>query len=338
MTHGKLAKVTTHKTGDSTPTRRVSAANDQWPEQLAVRIARFYYELGMTQQQIASELGIGRARVIKLLAEARERGIVTISINSPLVENVVLADALKDKFNLSSAEVCLVQADSEQMLAQQIGSAAGDYVLTFIKDNMNLSVGWGVTLKELVSGMRKHPTNNVTVVSLLGSLIRKSTMVRFEAGTDMAERLDAECHYLPAPIVCDSESTREILESQPMFRELREMALSSDVAVVSIGGLDSATIRQVGLVSDAEFRSVKANGAIGNFLGYYIDSEGAIVDHPVNQRVIGVSGEQFNTIPKRIMISGGDNKVSALLAVLNQGWITDLATDADTARALLESA
>ena len=59
--------------------------SSDWPEQLAVRVARCYYELGMTQQEIAAFAGIGRARVIRLLAEARDKGLVTIHINSCLL-------------------------------------------------------------------------------------------------------------------------------------------------------------------------------------------------------------------------------------------------------------
>ncbi len=310
----------------------------EWPEQLAVRIARYYYELGLTQQQIAAELGIGRARVIKLLAEARERGVVTISINSPLVENLNLADGLVKRFQLVNADVCLVQADDEQMLARQIGAVAGDYLLPLINDNMTISVGWGMTLRELVMQFDRRITDNVSVVSLLGSLTRMSSVARFEATTELAERLGAECHYLAAPIICDSKATREVLMSQPMLKEIHRMGLTSDLAIVSIGGLDSATIRKVEMVNDTDFLSVQGRGAIGNFLGYYIDDKAAIVDHPINRRIIGISGQQFRKIPRRVMISGGPNKVAALLAVLNDGLITDLVTDAQTAHALLDSA
>ncbi|MBX2883917.1 MAG: sugar-binding transcriptional regulator [Granulosicoccus sp.] len=310
-------------------------SGDEWPEQLAVRIARCYYELGMTQQQIAEELGIGRARVIRLLAEARERGVVTISINSPLTENLDLAERLVNRFNLESAEVCLAQTHDELTLAQQLGAAAGDYIWRFIDDNMTISVGWGMTLKELVKQLDKRDTQNVSVVSLLGSLTRMSSVSRFEATTEFAEILGAECHYLTAPIVCDSKQTREHLVSQSMFEEVRHMGLSSDLAIVSIGGLDSATIRKVDMVSDADFISVRKKGAIGNFLGYYIDDRADIVAHPINERIIGISGEQFRNIPRRIMISGGLNKVTALNAVLEEGLLTDIVTDSKTAKALL---
>lgn len=143
-----MRKKTLGKTGLVAGNDQISGRNgpnnDGWPEQLAVSIARYYYELGLTQQQISAKLGIGRARVIRLLAEARERGVVTISINSPLVENLDLAEALVKRFNLDSADVCLVQTKDELKLARQIGAAAGEYVLRAINNNMRVSVGWGV--------------------------------------------------------------------------------------------------------------------------------------------------------------------------------------------------
>jgi DNA-binding transcriptional regulator LsrR (DeoR family) len=91
----------------------------------------------------------------------------------------------------------------------------------------------------------------------------------------------------------------------------------------------------VDLISDAEFRSVMKKGAIGNFLGYYIDDQAAIVKHSINERIIGITGEVFKGIPRRVMVSGGNNKVKALKAVLEQGLVTELVTDQQTARALL---
>ena len=177
---------------------------------------------------------------------------------------------------------------------------------------------------------------DVSVVALLGSLTRRSSMNRFEASTALAARLDAECLYLPSPIVCDSEESRRIIVSQPMFKDIHRRALKADLAVVSVGGLDSATIRAVELVTEREFRSVRRAGAVGNFLGYYIDERADIVTHPLNERIIGIDGKTFKRIPERIMISAGENKVRALHAVLDRGLVTGLVTDQATARALLE--
>lgn len=310
--------------------------HDEWPEQLAVRIARCYYDLGMTQQQIAQTLCISRARVIRLLSECREKGVVSIRINSPLLENLELADALAQRYKLNAADVCLSNASDEIQLAQQVGRAAGEVVLRHINDDITIGLGWGVTLKEMVGQLDYSPRKNVSVVALLGSLTRRSSITRFEATTQLASRLDAECLYLPAPIVCDSANTRQLLEEQPLFKDIHRRALKADLAIVSIGGMDSATIRQVGLVNSREYNSIRKSGAIGNFLGFYIDSEGALVDHSINERIIGIPGGVFKHIPKRLMISAGLNKVGALKAVLSQGYVSDFVTDQETAKALLE--
>jgi len=165
---------------------------------------------------------------------------------------------------------------------------------------------------------------------------QRSTVTRFEATTQLASRLDAECLYLPAPIVCDSANTRQLLEEQPLFKDIYKRALTADLAIVSCGGLDSATIRQVGLVNTREYNDVRKAGAIGNFLGFYIDQFGVLVKHPINERIIGIEGSVFKRIPTRIMISAGINKCEALKAVLTQGFITDLITDQETAKVLLE--
>ncbi len=315
--------------------QRFGASDDDWPEQLAVRVARCYYELGMTQLEIATSLSIGRARVIRLLAEARERGVVSITIHSPLLENEVLIDELRQRYDLLMADVCMSRATDEHALAQQIAAAACLSVRPFLIDDITIGLGWGITLQAFATQLKPTARRGVSVAALLGSLTRRSTMTRFEATTALAARLDAECLYLPAPIVCDSEDSRRVLIEQPMFRNIQKVALKADLALVSIGGLDSATIRAVGLINDREFKRLQKRNAIGNFLGYYIDADGGIIDCAMNRRIIGIPGERFRRIPRRILISGGESKVDAMHAVLAQGFINGLVTDQQTARALL---
>jgi len=311
------------------------------PEQLAVRISYCYYQLGMTQQAIAAALGIGRARVIRLLADARRNGLVTITINSPLLENVELAERLAERYALDFAEVCLSASDhgappDEQTLARHVATGACDVVGRRLSEGMTIGLGWGVTLQAFAEQFDARVMRGVSVVALLGSLTRRSSMARYEASTMLAAKLGAECLYLPSPIVCDSAESRLIITGQPLFREIQQRAIDADLAIVSIGGLDSATIRAVGLVSDREFESVLRAGAVGNFLGYYIDAHAEIVDHPINERIVGIDGKTFMRIPERIMISAGVSKAQALHTVLTHGLCTGLVTDQSTARALLD--
>ncbi len=174
------------------------------------------------------------------------------------------------------------------------------------------------------------------MVATLGSLTRRSSIDAFEAATVVARRLGAECFYMPGPLICDSEEGRNTLLAQPLAREVLDRARSADIAVLSAGGLDSGTIRRVGLVTDEEFASVVEAGAIGNFVGHYIDARAEVVDHPLNRRVFGIRPDELRVIPRRVMVSGGPTKVPALRAILAAGLVTEFVTDQESARALLK--
>lgn len=205
-----------------------------------------------------------------------------------------------------------------------------------LRSDMTIGVGWGVTLKAFAEAMPNMPLEHAAVVAMLGSLTRRSSIDEFEAATILAARLGAECFYMPGPLVCDSEESRDTLINQPMMQEVFSRAHMADIAILSVGGLDSGTIRRVHFVDDDDFAAVREAGAIGNFLGHYIDDEARVIDHAVNRRVIGVNPEALARIPERIMVSGGAAKHLALKAILSAGLVTGLVTDLVTARWLLE--
>ncbi len=148
-------------------------AAESWPEQLAVRIAWSYYVLGLTQQEIAARLGLNRVRVNRLLGEARRRGIVRISIHSKLAENVELEQGLIERFGLREAEVVLGLTD-EIELAEILGLSACATVARRLRDGMTVGVGWGTTLKAFALAMPEMFLRDVAVVSMVGSLTRRS--------------------------------------------------------------------------------------------------------------------------------------------------------------------
>lgn len=333
-----------------------------WPEQLAVRVAWSYHILGLTQQQVAARLGLTRVRVNRLLAEARERGIVRVTITSALAANAELEERLIARFGLRAARVVLGPADegddagapgdepggdgagsaaqgpgaAELRLAAVLGAAGAELLAARLRDGMTVGVGWGITLKALAASAQARPFRGAAVVALLGSLNRRSAIDAYEATTLLATKLAAECYYLPGPLICDEAEARETLLRQPFIGEVRARARAADLAVLSIGGIGGGTVRQVGLIGEAELAELRAAGAVGNFLGHYIDAGAALVRHPVNARVIGMEPGEILQIPERLMVSGGPDKITALGAVLRAGLVTDLVTDRATAAALLD--
>lgn len=86
--------------------------------ELAYRAARLYYLEGLTQQQIASRLGISRSKVSRLLTYAWKVGMVEIRLKVPGTRSEkFLSDSLKELLGLK--EVVVAQAterDEEHIL------------------------------------------------------------------------------------------------------------------------------------------------------------------------------------------------------------------------------
>jgi dihydroxyacetone kinase-like protein len=81
-----------------------------------------YYEDGMTQGEIAEAMGVSRATVNSYLADAREKGIVNISIEPARLASLTIAQELKRHFGLAD---CLVvpNDDDSRPLIGRLGSS-----------------------------------------------------------------------------------------------------------------------------------------------------------------------------------------------------------------------
>ena len=82
-----------------------------------------YYQEGLTQGDIATQMGVSRASVNAYLADARTRGIVSIEIDPERFRALSLAQAMQDHFGLTD---CLVipSEGGDSPLIDRLGAAA----------------------------------------------------------------------------------------------------------------------------------------------------------------------------------------------------------------------
>src|SRR5512146_2920229 len=80
---------------------------------LLVRVARMYYGMNLTQEQIGSRLGLSRFKVGRLLDRAGRESIVRIEVVHPVARLVDLEDALVARFGLRAAVVADVAAGGD---------------------------------------------------------------------------------------------------------------------------------------------------------------------------------------------------------------------------------
>lgn len=92
-----------------------------------IRVSQMYYDEGLNQSQIAGEVGYSRSSVSRMLTEARETGIVQITIGHPLQRLQSLEENLRDKYGLKTVRVAYSYDDNiASMLVPQLCGAAAD--------------------------------------------------------------------------------------------------------------------------------------------------------------------------------------------------------------------
>jgi DNA-binding transcriptional regulator LsrR (DeoR family) len=294
-----------------------------------------YYVEGMTQEQIARFMNISRAKVIRLLASARDNGIVRIRIEDRASEQIALERQLVAAFGLADAVVVPAPAD-EAEITTVVGHAAGTYLTDQIKDGMSIGVGWGATLHMSLKALGGQPCQRLSVVSLLGGMTHSRAVNPSAVARRIADAFGADCYQLTAPVMVADETVRAALWSEPGLRELLERARRVDLALVSVGDVsEEATLFRQGLLPRSALASLQAAGAVGDVLCHFIDAGGKVVDHPVNRRVVAVDLDDLRRVPRIVVAAGGRRKVAAIRAALKGTGAGVLITEEGAARGLL---
>jgi deoxyribonucleoside regulator len=299
------------------------------------RVAHQYYVLGLTQADIAKRLGITRFKAHRMLAQARERGMVRVELNVSSASRLALEDRLAERFGLHAAYVCPSDSTPEVPLSTVIGHYAASVAAPLIQDDMTIAVSWGATLRALAMALEPVAAQNLSVVPLLGSLATRSNIDRYEASSLLAQRLNAECFYLPGPILCDSAETKAAIDAQPVIRETLRKARAAGLALLSIGGTTMSSLFDSGVLTAEQRDSALAAGAVGNLLGRFIGRNGRQIEHPLNHLCLGIGPEEVRSVPVRMLCAGGPNKIAAIAGGLRAGVATLLVTDETTGNALL---
>ncbi|HKU87663.1 MAG TPA: sugar-binding domain-containing protein [Casimicrobiaceae bacterium] len=301
----------------------------------AVRAAWLYYVEGLTQEAIASSMRVSRAKVIRLLAAARDSGVVRIRIDGKGGEQIALEQQLIGALGLAEAVVAPSPVDPAATAAI-VGEAAGIYMADRVRDGMAIGVGWGQTLSMSLKAIGAQPRERLAVISLLGGMTHSRAINPSAVARRMADAFGAECYQLTAPVFVASERTRAALWKEPGLEDLVERARRVELALVSVGDLaKDATLFREGLLPRSELATLRAAAAVGDVLCQFVDAEGRVVDHPVNRRVVAVNLSDLRRVPAIVLAAGGARKAAAIRAALRATGARVLITDEAAARALL---
>ena len=312
---------------------------------IIVRAAWLYHVGGLTQEEVAGRLGVHRTRVARLLAEARERGLVSVSINHEAVRDLAVESAIANRYGLDLCQVTpamgdaadAVPAAAQAAIARRaVGSAAANLLKGRLMGGRPVTVGvsWGRTLEQMALHLSGVQNAQARFVSLMGSLTRNSASNPFEVVQALAARTGGEGYFLPVPFIADSAADRAVLMSQCTVAEVLSIAEAADLYLISVGELEETSfLRQQAMLSAADLRSVRARGAVADSLGRLFDNRGAAVDHELTRRTLALDFERLRQRDV-VLLAGGLQKVAAVDALLRTGVVRGLVIDGDAAKAL----
>ena len=306
---------------------------------LIYKIASLYFEDNLTQQQIAQKMGISRIKVSRMLQQARSNGIVEISLNKPQQNYTEEEKSIASKWNLNEVILSAPDYSSNEDLLKQLGVSASEYAIRILDGNETVSLAWGSTLSAFVQNFPKLEFPEIKIVQMIGGLGSPEAEVH---SSDLVRRLSDKTggigRILSAPGVVSSSAVKKGLLEDPHIKETLALAASADIAFVGIGTAapDSILMSQGEILPVDTLKEIKASGAVGDISLRFFDSSGDLINHPVNDRIIGINDLEIQKIPRVIAIAGGQGKYEAIKGALKSGLLDVLITDYETGMKLIE--
>ena len=307
---------------------------------LLAKVASFYYEKNLTQAEIARRLDISRPQVSRLLAEARQEGVVEITIHHPKDKYISLKQDLLDRFCLQEVLIVASTHLGYTQLTEKLGTLAARHLEELLQDDMVVGISWNTGVYQVVNALQAAQQKKVTVVQLTGAA--GSSINPLIDGPDLtrwlAQTLGGQYKYLHAPLLVENPATREALLQDRTIREHMDLFEQMDMALIGIGGLSPAlsSLLLAGYVTKAELREIVRQGAVGDICAYHYDLHGQILPLALHDRLIGVNLDTLKRTPYLIAVGGGIDKSTAVLGALRLGGIDCLVTDEIAARAVLK--
>ncbi|MEO3805199.1 sugar-binding domain-containing protein [Nonomuraea sp. B1E8] len=314
----------------------VPADYDDQLYEVAIR----YYEGGETQEQIAHALHLTRWKVGRMLAEARQAGIVRIEVLHPRSRVRALEQSLKERCGLRDAVVVAGGGNSgAEDLRDRVAAAGADHLMAMRPTPRLIGVSWGRTLDRLAGGLKPGWATGVNVVQINGALSRSRQPTSAHSMASLiAHHGGGAATLLPAPAILEQQSTRAVLESDRAVSDVLALATRADLFLFSPGGMGSDSVLvDSGQIDAGHLSRLAEAGAVGDVLGRFVDRDGRIVDPGLDGRTLGLSLDVLRASTASVALVSGEAKHAVCRAVVASRLCDVLITDDQSATYLLDT-
>lgn len=307
---------------------------------LVVRAAELYWVRDMTVEAVGRELAVSRSTVSRLLAQARTEGVVEFVVHPDPDSPRMRAQALDERYRVRTVVADVPSGSSDEVRYQAVGREAAGVLAGLVEPGCTLDVTWGATIEAVSAQLRDRDIADMRVVQMHGSGNVASLGRNY--GTGILDRFGAafgaDVTMFPVPAVFDSAATRRLMWEERSIRRVLDLRAGADVLVSSVGVPDEVSpsrLYQSGYLTASDQDELRRERTIGNIASIFFRADGSTDGISVNERSTGMPLEELRQIPSRLFVIADPRKATALHTALEQGIVTHLVTDPQTAVRLL---
>jgi DNA-binding transcriptional regulator LsrR (DeoR family) len=264
--------------------------------------------------------------------------MVEVYIKDEEFRTVQLEYQLEKKYNLKDVVVVSTSGLTSEMIKKAVGQAGSHYLSKNLKDVKRIGISWGSTLLELVKEYPFEQREEIQVIPLVGGLGTKHVeMHSNQLAYELSKKLNGTCSYLYTPAIVKTKEIKDRLVTMKDIASVLEEGKNVDVALISVGNpYTDSTMRILGYLQEDDLQQLRGMGVVGDIASRFFDHEGDLVNHPLNDKVIGLSLEQLKQIKNVIAVVVGTHKIESLSAALKGEYIDVLVIDEQSASALIK--
>jgi DNA-binding transcriptional regulator LsrR (DeoR family) len=306
---------------------------------LLAEVACDYYERGYSENEIAERLCLSRTRISRLLKEAKDKGIISISINYSFDRVYELEDRFKDQFGLKHVRVLNNRNWNKDpdLIRSNVGRLAADFIIENLKRDMIIGTSWGVTLSETTKYLHAVPFP-VQIVQLIGSVPCANSLHTPQGiVTEMASLFGGRGFYLNLPLFIKDPSVRKAMCEDANNRKILNMGVFADMIVSSVEGTDDMTAGEFWsqYMSSEMEKEIRDKGGVGSIFALFYDKNGNEIDCQWNKCCVGISFSGIKKAHDVVIVASGAEKAQAILGAIKGGLVDELITDGTTAARIL---
>jgi deoxyribonucleoside regulator len=304
-----------------------------------VQVAHMYYVRDLSQQEIAETMGVSRSLIALYLKKAREQGIVRIEVFNPQNSCEDLANLIKGTSHLDRVVVVPCSHNSASLTRRANAAALARHLEATLKDGDCIGIGYGRTMAELADQLVPGRSRSVDVVSLVGETFDQLAGTYSQVNQQVqkiAGVFSGTPHYLLAPLLVETEQTRNMLMEDQAVRPVTLFWDKLTHIITSIGTLPPITGESV-YVGEENIQKFLDSDGVGDIYAHYFNRKGRFIDHPIYERMISISAAQISKVEHFLLVACGIEKAEATASLLDSGLVTDLFVDENLARAMLSN-